>query len=191
MRREKTAGKRICFTAHKTRIIALAACLLLLGLTLAAAFSLSACAARAAPDGCTLKAGRPEQKYVFPLAAAEWRLSDSYGWRADPLSGEEKFHRGADLACAEGTPVLVAMDGVAVAARRSASYGNYLRVCHADGWETVYAHLQYLYIRAGEVVSAGQPIGAAGSTGRATGAHLHFELKRQGTNCDPARVLRL
>lgn len=149
-------------------------------------------AAKAAPAGCTLEEGRPKLKTAFPLAAAQWRCSDGYGWRQDPLDEKnEEFHRGADLACAEGTPVLAAMDGVVVSARRSASYGNVLRVCHAGGWETLYAHLQYLYVRAGEVVHAGQPLGTVGQTGRVTGAHLHFELREKGTACDPSALLGL
>lgn len=75
------------------------------------------------------------------------------------------FHRGVDLACGEGTPVLAALDGVVIAARRGAAYGNYVRLTHRDGQETLYAHMQYLYVRAGEVVAAGQRLGTAGQTG--------------------------
>lgn len=71
------------------------------------------------------------------------------------------------------------------------SYGTCLRVLHTDGSESLYAHLQYAYVRPGEVVEAGQLLGAAGRSGRATGAHLHFELYRQGTACDPADALGL
>ena len=92
-----------------------------------------------------------------------------------------------DLACAEGTPVLAAMDGVVLAAERSASYGNYIRLCHADGVETLYAHLQYLFARPGE----GQVMGTAGQTGRATGPHLHFELLDRAVRCDPSALLGL
>ena len=71
----------------------------------------------------------------------------------------------------------------------SQSYGNHLRILHPDGCETRYAHLQYLYVRPGEVVQAGQTLGTVGQTGRATGAHLHLELWQQGTACDPAALL--
>lgn len=159
---------------------------------LAAAFTLPAAAGKSAPAGCTLEKDRPKGTDTsFVLKTAAWRVSGAYGWRTDPIDGGEEFHRGVDLACAEGTPVLAAMDGVVVAARRSQSYGNCLRVAHDGGWETLYAHLQYLYVRTGEVVHAGQVIGAAGQTGRATGAHLHFELKRRSTNCDPSALLGL
>ena len=118
--------------------------------------ALRACAAKAAPEGCSLKRVRPAQTACFPLGTTAWRVSDAYGWRTDPITGEETFHRGTDLACSEGTLVLAAMDGVVTAARRSATYGNYLCLSHSGGQETLYAHLQYLFVRAGEVVQAGR-----------------------------------
>ena len=110
---------------------------------------------------------------------------------AGSFTGERTFHKGIDLACAEGTEVLAAEGGAVVQAYRSTSYGTCLRVLHTDGSESLYAHLQYAYVRPGEVVEAGQLLGAAGRSGRATGAHLHFELYRKGTACDPADALGL
>ena len=140
---------------------------------------------------CFRACGAGRTKLLFPLDTSQWRLSAAYGWRADPVDGELQFHEGIDLACAEGTTVLAALDGVVTAAQYSASYGNYLRLIHADGFETVYAHLQYLYVRPGEVVRAGQAVGSAGETGRATGPHLHFEVLRKSKHCDPASALGL
>lgn len=131
------------------------------------------------------------EKLCFPLGTARYRISDPYGWRDDPFTGEPAFHKGIDLACAEGTAVFAAGDGVVLQAKRSASYGSFLRILHPDGSETTYAHLQYCYVRAGEAVCAGQTLGTAGQSGRATGAHLHFELQRQGEACDPADALGL
>ena len=102
----------------------------------------------------------------------------------------EEFHLGNDLAAAEGTAVLAAADGVVRMAGRHKSYGNYLRVLHADGDETLYAHLQYLFVRAGEAVSAGQTLGTVGQTGNATGPHLHFEILHRGLRYDPAAALQ-
>ena len=104
-------------------------------------------------------------------------------------AGKPAFHQGIDLACAAGTAVLAVQDGVVTAAAYSQSYGNHLRILHPDGCETRYAHLQYLYVRPGEVVRAGQTLGTVGQTGRATGAHLHLELWQQGAACDPAALL--
>ena len=103
---------------------------------------------------------------------------------------EEDFHIGNDLAAVEGTAVLAAADGVVRMAGRHKSYGNYLRVLHADGDETLYAHLQYLFVRAGEAVSAGQTLGTVGQTGNATGPHLHFEILHRGLRYDPAAALQ-
>lgn len=171
------------------RAAALLLCILLL--CAAGRCVLLARAERAAPAGSTMERPVFAEQGRFPLETAEWRVSDAYGWRADPLTGENAFHRGVDLACAGGTRVLAAMDGVVTAARQSASYGNYLLITHDAGQQTLYAHLQYLYVRAGEVVAAGQPLGTVGQTGRATGAHLHFELLVQGIRQDPARALGL
>ena len=167
---------------QRAAVLALTALLIIL---------LAVCAGKNVPAGASLKQAKPGQTLCFPLETAAWRVSDPYGWRKDPFTGEKAFHRGVDLACAEGTPVLAALDGVVTAARRGTAYGNYVRLTHGDGQETLYAHMQYLYVRAGEVVAAGQRLGTAGQTGRATGAHLHFELRRQGTACDPSALLGL
>ena len=136
-----------------------------------------------------VQAARSTQKFCFPLDTTAWRISDAYGERIDPFTGRTAFHQGIDLACAAGTAVRAVQDGVVLAAAYSASYGNHLRILHPDGCETRYAHLQYLYVRPGEVVQAGQVLGTAGQTGRATGAHLHLELWQHDFACDPAVLL--
>lgn len=156
------------------------------------AAALRACAQQEAPAGCSLKSRIPDASFVFPLGTSGWRLSSGYGWRTDPFeNGEEDFHRGIDLACAEGTPILAVMDGVVLAADRSTSYGNYIRLNHTDGIETLCAHLQYLYVRTGQVVKAGEVLGTAGQTGQATGPHLHFELLYRTIRYDPSDLLGL
>ena len=124
-----------------------------------------------------VQAARNTKKYCFPLDTAVWRITDAYGARTDPFTGKPAFHSG------------LVQDGVVTAAAYSPSYGNHLRILHPDGCETRYAHLQYLYVRPGEVVQAGQTLGTVGQTGRATGAHLHLELWQQGAACDPAALL--
>lgn len=141
-----------------------------------------------APAGCSLRTKVIKEQYQFPLGTTAWRISEEYGWREDPLTGKEAFHKGVDLACASGTIVLAGADGIVAAARHSQSYGNYLRLSHAKGEETLYAHMQYLYVRTGEVVKAGEPIGTVGQTGRATGAHLHLEWLCNGIRYDPAGI---
>ena len=110
-----------------------------------------------------VRAQKKTGKLCFPLDTTQYRVSDGYGWRQDPFTGERTFHKGIDLACAEGTEVLAAEGGAVVQAYRSTSYGTCLRVLHTDGSESLYAHLQYAYVRPGEVVEAGQLLGAAGA----------------------------
>lgn len=95
------------------------------------------------------------------------------------------------MPCAEGTGILAVQGGTVLCTKRSASYGSCMELLLADGTAAVYAHLQYIYVRPGEAVEAGQLLGTAGQSGRATGAHLHFELYRQGKACDPADALGL
>ena len=87
--------------------------------------------------------------------------------------------------------ILAVQGGTVLRTKRSASYGSCMELLLADGTAAVYAHLQYIYVRPGEAVEAGQLLGTAGQSGRATGAHLHFELYRQGKACDPADALGL
>lgn len=172
---------------QRAAVLALTALLIIL----LAGRVLPACAGKNVPAGASLKQAKPGQTLCFPLETAAWRVSDPYGWRKDPFTGKDTFHQGVDLACAEGTTVRAVLDGVVTTARRSATYGNYLRISHPDGQETIYAHMQYLYVRAGEVVQTGQSLGTVGQTGRATGAHLHFEFLTGGIRYDPSAALSL
>lgn len=133
----------------------------------------------------------PEFTLYFPLPGDACTRTSGYGWRTDPMGGGgTDFHLGHDLAAATGTPVLAAADGVVRIAGKHASYGNYLRILHADGDETLYAHMQYLFVNTGAVVTAGQVLGIVGQTGNATGPHLHFEILHKGLRYDPAQALQ-
>lgn len=165
-----------------------AVCLWMLVACLMMACCVSARALNTPPAGCSLRTKVTKEQYQFPLGTTAWRISEEYGWRKDPLNGKEAFHKGVDLACASGTIVLAGADGIVAAARHSQSYGNYLRLSHTEGEETLYAHMQYLYVRTGEVVKAGEPIGTVGQTGRATGAHLHLEWLCNGIRYDPTGI---
>ena len=133
----------------------------------------------------------PDFALCFPLPGHLSRKTSGYGWRTDPMGGlGDDFHIGNDLAAAEGTAVLAAADGVVRAAGTHKSYGNYLRILHVGGDETLYAHMQYLFVKAGETVTAGQTLGTVGQTGNATGPHLHFEIMHRGLRYDPAEALQ-
>ena len=144
-----------------------------------------------APSGAREEAYFLAQPLVFPLAGGRAARTSGYGWRTDPMGGSgSDFHLGNDLAAAEGTAVLAAAGGVVRVAGTHSSYGNYLRILHADGDETLYAHLQYLFVRAGQRVEAGQRLGTVGQTGNTTGPHLHFELLHRGIRYDPTQALQ-
>lgn len=147
-------------------------------------------AAKPAPAGSSLECYQPAFSFTFPLPGGRNIGTSGYGWRIDPVNGNgEEFHAGADLSAAEGTPVMAAADGVVRVAGTHKSYGNYIRVLHQNGDETLYAHMQYLYVHAGQSVAKGQIIGASGQTGNVTGPHLHFELLHEGIRYDPTQAL--
>ena len=131
----------------------------------------------------------PTQILHSPLAAL-WETSN-YGWRENPTGEGDDFHTGIDLGAGEGTPVMSAADGVVVKATWSNSYGNYVVVAHQDHLTTLYAHMQYLFVRTGQPVKAGQVLGTSGSTGNVTGPHLHFELLYREIGYDPREALGL
>ena len=103
-------------------------------------------------------------------------MSSYYGYRKHPLSGEEQFHRGLDIAVPEGTAVFAAHDGIIIETAYDDYYGNYIVISGAEGIVTKYAHLGSVSVQNGQEVTAGVLIGTAGNTGSSTGSHLHMEL---------------
>lgn len=146
---------------------------------------------REAPYGSSTESYLPTEAAVYPLGNTA-ATNSGYGWRISPsvLDSDEDFHTGDDLNAAEGAPVYATMDGIVRAAAYGASYGNYIRILHENGTETLYAHLQYIFARGGERVQGGQCIGTVGQTGKATGPHLHFELLNGGVRYDPTAFLQ-
>ena len=115
-------------------------------------------------------------------------VTSAYGWRQDPFTGEATFHKGIDLKAAEGSDVAAAGAGRVTFAGASGGYGTTVIVEHANGLSTRYAHLSEVRVKAGDEIAAGQVIGLAGSTGRATAPHLHFEVLEDGVQVDPRRL---
>ncbi len=122
-----------------------------------------------------------------PLDGA--RISSGFGPRTHPILGFNRMHQGIDFAAPTGTPIYAAADGVVVSAKRERGYGLIVRIRHANGVETRYAHLSRFgrNIGAGRHVRQGAVIGAVGSTGMSTGPHLHYEVVVRGRAVDPAR----
>jgi murein DD-endopeptidase MepM/ murein hydrolase activator NlpD len=123
---------------------------------------------------------------VDPVANTE---SSGFGWRDDPFRHNRRYHRGADFHAKAGTPVLCAGDGVVVFAGRQSGYGNVIYVDHGGGVVTRYAHLRRIETKKDTAVTAGERIGQVGSTGRATGPHLHFEIRLDGRAVDPVTAM--
>lgn len=125
--------------------------------------------------------------FRFPLPAG--RLTSSFGIRSNPFTGHPTFHAGIDLGAPTGTEVLAARDGKVVATGMDRILGNFVRIDHGDGYETVYGHLSRVLISLRESVRSGMILGRVGSTGMSTGPHLHFEIRRQGHPEDPVPLL--
>jgi murein DD-endopeptidase MepM/ murein hydrolase activator NlpD len=117
----------------------------------------------------------------------EGRLSSGFGVRHHPILKRRQGHRGIDWAAPRGTPVRAAGRGVVVAAGRVGAYGQYLRIDHGGTIATAYAHLERYApgLRRGRAVEQGEVIGLVGSTGRATGPHLHYDVLVAGRQIDP------
>lgn len=122
---------------------------------------------------------------VVPEMLTRDPVSSGYGWRGDPIDGETRFHAGVDLRAAYGHEVAAAQSGTVVHAGSHGDYGLSVVIEHRPGVQTRYAHLSSILVEVGERVEARQVIGRIGRTGRATGAHLHFELSYDGQPVDP------
>lgn len=113
------------------------------------------------------------------------QTSSSYGWRRHPITGRHTLHEGLDFAAPKGTPILAASGGIVTEARYVPGYGKMVEISHGNGLVTRYAHASSISVKPGELVTRGQQIARVGSTGRSTGAHLHFEVRVAGHPLDP------
>jgi murein DD-endopeptidase MepM/ murein hydrolase activator NlpD len=113
-----------------------------------------------------------------------------FGWRADPFTGRSAMHEGIDFNAPIGTAIVAAGPGVVSFAGWHAAYGNQVDLDHGNGLVTRYAHASRLLVREGDIVRQGQKIAEVGSTGRSTGAHLHFEVRLDDQPQDPFTFLR-
>jgi len=103
-------------------------------------------------------------------------VTSQVGWRRDPFTGASKFHKGTDIAAAEGTSIRAVAAGVVVESGTKGSYGNTVVIKTDDGRRMLYGHNSANFVRVGDRVEQGTPIAAVGATGRATGPHVHFEV---------------
>jgi murein DD-endopeptidase MepM/ murein hydrolase activator NlpD len=130
------------------------------------------------------------KKFLPTLSPIEdgW-FSSNFGWRIDPFSGQRAFHEGIDFPADVGTPIVAAASGKVIFADVHPQYGKLVEIDHGNGLVTRYAHCSKLFVKEGDLVVRGQKVAAVGSTGRATGPHLHFEVRLNGVPQNPARFL--
>jgi murein DD-endopeptidase MepM/ murein hydrolase activator NlpD len=132
------------------------------------------------------------QVYKGPIPAGAKRGTGRFVWPTAGYvtQGYKRYHLALDIARAVGTPVKAADNGYVVAAGWSNDgYGNHIVIDHGNGYQTLYAHLNRIYVKVGDVVGKGAEIGQMGSTGRSTGPHLHFEIRKNGARLNPISFL--
>ncbi|MEZ5960116.1 MAG: M23 family metallopeptidase [Hyphomonadaceae bacterium] len=131
--------------------------------------------------------GKSARRFLMKTPINGARLTSGYGMRRHPILGYSRMHQGTDFAAPTGTPILAAGDGTVARAGPFSSFGNYVRIRHANGYETAYAHMSRFArgMRVGAQVRQGQVIGYVGTTGRSTGPHLHYEVLRRGRQVNP------
>lgn len=126
--------------------------------------------------------------FGFPTKGA--RLTSSFGPRRDPLRRSYRMHNGIDFAAPRGTPIYATGEGVVSFSGRQRGYGIVVKIRHAFGFETVYAHLNKSRVKVGQRVSRDQRIADMGSTGRSTGSHLHYEIRIDGKPVNPNKFIK-
>lgn len=130
-----------------------------------------------------------ESGFRWPLDAGKNTLTSLYGPRKDPFTGKAANHTGIDIPAAKGTPIYASKSGMVTTSTLGSggywSYGNYVVISHSDGTSTLYAHMNKRNVKEKQVVKQGDVIGYVGTTGRSTGNHLHFEIRKNGVRVDP------
>lgn len=123
--------------------------------------------------------------YLWPLISETYRASSPFGWRQDPIHGSRAFHAGMDLADKIGSPVISAADGVVAFTGWRMGYGNLIEIKHEKGFTTRYGHLYKIIAKEGQRVNAGDLVALLGNSGRSTGPHLHFEVRKDDNPLNP------
>ncbi len=131
-----------------------------------------------------------QQKWLSGRPVEKGWISSYYGKRTDPFSGKPSFHHGIDFAGKEGSNVVAVAAGVVTYTGSRSGYGEMVEISHGDGFVTRYSHNKENLVQPGDVVRKGQPIALMGSTGRSTGAHVHYEVYKHGRSVDPSSYVR-
>lgn len=128
--------------------------------------------------------------FVWPVLGDDYtRISSAFGARRHPVTGKQDFHAGIDIPAPTGTPVIAALDGTVTGVGTHKNLGRFVKIEHADGSYSIYGHLSAQMAQVGQEISAGQQIGKVGSTGRSTGPHLDFSIRKGGKPINPMPML--
>lgn len=146
--------------------------------------------AQLAVDNATNAAGGGNG-FVSPVPRGSAVITDAYGYRTHPIYGYYAMHSGVDIAAAHGTPLYAIASGYVNTSAYSNVNGNYVSISHGNGFGSLYAHLDYSTVSPGAYVNQGQIIGYMGSTGWATGPHLHFEIHLNGSTVNPMNYISI
>ena len=125
-----------------------------------------------------------ESGFVYPLPSRV-SITDAYGYRTHPLTGEYKWHNGVDFAAGAGAAIYATKSGTVTSSCYNEAYGNMVTINHGDGYSSLYGHMDYATVSAGDYVKQGEIIGYVGSTGWSTGPHLHFTIYYNGADVNP------
>ena len=140
-----------------------------------------------------LPGAKPLKKKKEALLVFRWpvrgRISSGFGYRIHPITRKRDFHKGIDIVVPYGTPVRAVEEGVVVFAGKAPNYGKLVIIKHKKGYYSVYAHNSSLRVRKGKRVKKGEILGFSGDTGRSTGPHLHFEIRKKRKPINPLRLL--
>lgn len=155
----------------------------------AAAVAATSTASAGVAPGATVAEGAGALAGRLVVQPVEGRVTSTFGPRVHPIHGGVRDHHGLDLAAPTGTPVRAVTDGTVVRVGDAGGYGLLVEVDHGDGITSRYAHLSAIDVAVGDVLDAGQRLGAVGSTGASTGPHLHLEVRVDGAPVDPQHAL--
>ena len=144
-------------------------------------------------DGLPKEAPKVEaekEAFVFaPTNPCPGRISSEFGERVHPLNNDVSFHNGIDIAGESGTEIRACFDGIIETSEYNEFSGNYIVINHSEGYTSSYAHMKECIAKKGESVKKGELIGIMGATGNATGPHLHFEIRKDGTPLNPMELI--
>ncbi len=133
------------------------------------------------------------QKSILACTPSVWPakgwVSSGFGYRLSPFTNEKELHRGLDICSRKGAPVIAPADGVVAYVETDPGYGKTVIINHGYGLNTVYAHLEKVHVKKGQVVRRHQEIATVGDSGRTTGAHLHYEVHLNGVPVNPLRYI--